>query len=226
MEEASRDIDHGDSLGKGFAARRLTIARRVAQKLLEPSERVFSLATSFTSQLHKVDEGLRVIIERAPSEISEDPSAAEKFCEFFDAVRLLSAARRGESDLVKRQVEVVRGDPGTLLRWHRELVRRKWTYRRAGAGRPRLDPETVELITRLAKENPRWGYLRIRGELLKLGVRVSATAIRTVLRREGLGPAPRRLLYRGNGVAAHLVRAVRDRARVQAGPRPRRHQEP
>jgi putative transposase len=82
--------------------------------------------------------------------------------------------------------------PGTLLRWHRELVRRRWPYRRAGAGRPRLDPETVELITRLAKENPRWGYLRIRGELLKLGVRVFATAVRTVLRREGLGPAPRR----------------------------------
>ncbi|MGH2667600.1 MAG: integrase core domain-containing protein, partial [bacterium] len=82
--------------------------------------------------------------------------------------------------------------PRTLLRWHRELVRRKWTYRRRRPGRPRLDPETVDLILRLARETPRWGYLRIRGELLKLGVRVSATAIRTTLRREGLGPAPRR----------------------------------
>lgn len=82
--------------------------------------------------------------------------------------------------------------PSTLLRWHRELVRRKWTYRRRGPGRPGLDAETVELITRLARGNPRWGYLRIRGELLKLGVRVLATAIRTVLRRHGLGPAPRR----------------------------------
>jgi len=82
--------------------------------------------------------------------------------------------------------------PRTLLRWHRELVRRKWTYRRRRPGRPPLDPETVELIVRMGRENPRWGYLRIRGELLKLGVRVSATAIRTVLRREGLGPAPRR----------------------------------
>jgi transposase len=82
--------------------------------------------------------------------------------------------------------------PRTLLRWHRELVRRKWTYRRRGPGRPPLDPETVELIARMAKENPRWGYVRIRGELLKLGIRVSATAIRSVLRREGLGPAPRR----------------------------------
>ena len=82
--------------------------------------------------------------------------------------------------------------PRTLLRWHRELVRRKWTYRRRGPGRPALDLETVELIIRMAKENSRWGYLRIRGELLKLGVRVSATAIRMVLRRHGLGPAPRR----------------------------------
>jgi putative transposase len=82
--------------------------------------------------------------------------------------------------------------PATLLRWHRELVRRKWTYRRPGPGKPRLDPETVELIIRIARENPRWGYLRIGGELLKLGTRVSATAIRTVLRRHGLGPAPRR----------------------------------
>jgi putative transposase len=83
--------------------------------------------------------------------------------------------------------------PRTLLRWHRELVRRKWTYRRRGPGRPKLDPETVELIARLARENPGWGYLRIRGELLKLGIRVSATTIRTILRREGLGPAPRRI---------------------------------
>jgi putative transposase len=82
--------------------------------------------------------------------------------------------------------------PRTLLRWHRELVRRKWTYRRRGPGRPRLDQGTVELILRLARDNPRWGYPRIRGELLKLGLRVSATAIRTVLRRHGLGPAPRR----------------------------------
>jgi putative transposase len=82
--------------------------------------------------------------------------------------------------------------PRTLLRWHRELVRRKWTYRYRSPGRPPVGPETVELILRMAKENRGWGYLRIRGELLKLDVRVSATAIRTVLRREGLGPAPRR----------------------------------
>ena len=82
--------------------------------------------------------------------------------------------------------------PATLLRWHRELVRRRWTYTRRRPGRPPLDPKVVELVVRLARENPRWGYLRIKGELAALGVRVSATAIRTLLRRRGLGPAPRR----------------------------------
>ena len=83
--------------------------------------------------------------------------------------------------------------PQTLLRWHREMVRRKWTYRRKGTGgRPSLDPDTRDLILRLARENTRWGCVRIHGELGKLGIRVSATTIRTLLRRRGLGPAPRR----------------------------------
>jgi putative transposase len=82
--------------------------------------------------------------------------------------------------------------PETLLRWHRQLVRRKWTRPHRPPGRPSLHPEVRELILRLARENPRWGYQRIRGELLKLGVRVSATTIATLLRRRGLGPAPRR----------------------------------
>ncbi len=83
--------------------------------------------------------------------------------------------------------------PETLLRWHRELVAKKWTYRRRGRpGRPPVDPEVRDLILRLGRENPRWGYQRIRGELLKLGLRVSATTVRTILHRHGLDPAPRR----------------------------------
>jgi putative transposase len=83
--------------------------------------------------------------------------------------------------------------PQTLLRWHRELVRRKWTYaRRSPGGRPPIAEEVRDLILRMGRENPRWGCLRIKGELAKLGITVSATAIRTLLRREGLGPAPRR----------------------------------
>ena len=80
--------------------------------------------------------------------------------------------------------------PTTLLRWHRQLVRRRWTYPRLGR-RP-LDPDVVELVVRLARENPRWGYQRITGELAKLGLAVSATSVRNILRLEGLGPAPRR----------------------------------
>ena len=83
--------------------------------------------------------------------------------------------------------------PQTLLRWHRELVRRKWTYKRISVGgRPPISDEVRELIVRMGRDNPRWGCLRIRGELAKLGVRVSATKIRTLLRASGLGPAPRR----------------------------------
>ena len=81
--------------------------------------------------------------------------------------------------------------PSTLLRWHRELVRRRWTYP-ATRRRRGLDPAVVELVLRLARDNPRWGYLRIAGECRKLGVTVSATSVRTSLRRHRLGPAPRR----------------------------------
>jgi putative transposase len=82
--------------------------------------------------------------------------------------------------------------PATLLGWHRELVKRKWTYRRTRTGRPPLDLEIRRLIVRVAKDNPRWGYVRIQGELRKLGIRVGASSIKRLLLREGLGPAPRR----------------------------------
>jgi len=81
--------------------------------------------------------------------------------------------------------------PDTLLRWHRRLVAGAWTYPHRGTGRPPLDQELQQLIIRLASENPRWGYQRIKGELLRLGIHVSATAIRTTLRRHGLDPTPR-----------------------------------
>jgi len=82
--------------------------------------------------------------------------------------------------------------PGTLLRWHRELVKRKWTHKTRPVGRPPLDPKLTVLIVRMAKDNPRWGYLRIKGECQKLGLRVSATSVKKVLLAGGLDPAPRR----------------------------------
>jgi putative transposase len=82
--------------------------------------------------------------------------------------------------------------PETILHWHRALVRRRWTYSHRRPGRPPLPEKTIELIVRLSRENPRWGYLRIVGELKKLGITVSKGSVANVLKRHGLPPAPRR----------------------------------
>jgi len=82
-------------------------------------------------------------------------------------------------------------EPGTVLRCHRELVRRKWTYpNKNKGGRPSINKETKRLILRLARENSRLGYGKIAGELLKLGFQVSLTTVRNVLDRYGIQPAP------------------------------------
>jgi transposase InsO family protein len=80
---------------------------------------------------------------------------------------------------------------GTLLCWHRRLVRWRWTYPPEG-GRPPVDARLVELIGQMARENPGWGYKRIQGELLGLGYRVGASTVRRVLRRLRIPPAPQR----------------------------------
>jgi len=80
--------------------------------------------------------------------------------------------------------------PETLLGWHRRMVAGAWTYPHQ-PGRAALDEDVRQLIIRLARENPRWGYQQIKGELQHLGVSISATTIRTTLRRHGLDPAPR-----------------------------------
>ena len=81
--------------------------------------------------------------------------------------------------------------PATLLRWHRRMVAKHWIYARR-PGRPPLTKERRALIVRLARENPRWGYQRIVGELKSLGIAVSATTVRKILREEQLGSAGKR----------------------------------
>src|SRR5204862_6971450 len=81
--------------------------------------------------------------------------------------------------------------PTTLLRWHRRLVTKRWTYP-SRAGRPPIGAEIRELVLRLARANPRWGYQRIARELSGLGFTVSATTVRKLLRQAGLGPTAER----------------------------------
>lgn len=81
--------------------------------------------------------------------------------------------------------------PETILTWHRKLVARRWTYPRKG-GRPPTRADIRSLIVRLARENETWGYRRIQGEPLGLGIKVAPSTVWTVLRQAGIDPAPMR----------------------------------
>jgi putative transposase len=100
--------------------------------------------------------------------------------------------------------------PATLLRWHRELVARRWTYPHRRSGRPPTAAELREVVLRFAHENPGWGYRRIQGELVGLGMKLAASTVWSILKEAGIEPAPRRL---EQSWTAFL--------RAQAGERPR-----
>ena len=93
--------------------------------------------------------------------------------------RLLSRARRGPFFV----------QPETLLRWHRDLVRRRWTYPHR-SGRPSVPAGTITIVQRLARENPSWGYRRIHGELATMGIRLAPSSVWAILRRHGIDPSP------------------------------------
>jgi transposase len=81
--------------------------------------------------------------------------------------------------------------PATLLRWHRDLVRRRWTYPHR-PGRPTVTAELRKLVLRMARENMTWGYRRIHGELCRLGYKIGASTVWSILQRAGVDPAPKR----------------------------------
>src|SRR5262249_12640966 len=106
--------------------------------------------------------------------------------------------------------------PATLLRWHRELVARRWTYRHRRPGRPATAGEIRALVVRLAQENPAWGYRRIQGELVGLGIKLAASTVWTVLEEGGVAPAPQRVQ---ESLGRVLGRAGGEHPRVRFPPR-------
>jgi putative transposase len=99
------------------------------------------------------------------------------------AYRLGRAALRDVATLVR---------PDTLLRWHRQLVARKWTFPKRRGGRFGVLAEIRELVVRMAEENPTWGYTRIQGALKNLGHHAGRSTIARIIKAQGLGPAPKR----------------------------------
>jgi putative transposase len=108
-----------------------------------------------------------------------------------DQRRRLAAKERRLGRRVLRQVATI-VTPDTLLRWHRQLIARKWTFTPKRPGRPTVMNEISALILRMATENPRWGYTRIQGALKNLGHRVATNTVARVLKDNGIPPAPDR----------------------------------
>lgn len=106
MQQATADIQRGETQTKGFAAR-LLVVRKVARQLAEPAERVWSFGNQFASQLHEVDQGFRTIIERAASEVEQNPDSRAAVCAFLAAVRSMSAATHVGLDSTQGMIDAI-----------------------------------------------------------------------------------------------------------------------
>jgi transposase InsO family protein len=130
---------------------------------------------------------LEILVLRHELSILRRQAGRPRF-EVHDRVLLAAFSRM----LARRSWIAFSVRPETLLQWHRRLVARRWTYPHRRPGRPSIGSEVRELVLRLARENPSWGYQRIVGELRKLGVAVSASSVRNILSKAGLPLAPQR----------------------------------
>ena len=147
------------------------------------------------SRLSDHDKDLEILVLRYQLGIADrklnrtlKPDKSEKLTMAVLVSRLKRRTKRTTNGL-RSSVRIF--TPQTVIRWHNELVRRKWTYKKKNkGGRPRISQQMEKLIVRLAQENGRWGYGKIAGELIKLGLAFSESTIRNVLNRNGILPAP------------------------------------
>jgi putative transposase len=147
------------------------------------------------SRLSDHDKDLEILVLRYQLGIADrklnrtlKPDKSEKLTLAVLVTRLKQRTNRTTNDL-RHSVRIF--SPRTVIRWHKELVKRKWTYKQTNkGGRPRINKQIENLIVRLAEENCRWGYGKIAGELIKLGLLYSESTIRNVLHRNGIVLAP------------------------------------
>ena len=153
------------------------------------------LAIINITRLSSQEKDLEILILRQQLSILQrkhnspiKPNRVEKITVAVLAARLKRISHRSANQLR----DIIRiFQPETILRWHRERVRRKWTHpHKNKGGRPSIRKELAELILRLAHENPRWGYGKIQGELVKLSFKVSQSTVRNILNRHGIQPVP------------------------------------
>ena len=116
MQDGAADIERGDKQAKGFAAR-LLVARKVARLLSEPVDRISSFGNDFASQLHEVDQGVRLLIERSSIEVKETPESKVQWCSFFHALRMMAAKTNLGMASIQRMIEGI----GPLEKMSRDL---------------------------------------------------------------------------------------------------------
>jgi hypothetical protein len=157
---------------------------------------IFSTIISILSigRLPTLEKDLEILVLRQQLSIlqrkansSIRPSRIEKLTLSVLTVKLKKITNKKTNQL-KNVIRIFQ--PETVLRWHRELVRKKWTYQRGNkGGRPSISKELEKLILKLAQENPRWGYGKIQGALIKLCFQISQSTIRNILDKHGIQPA-------------------------------------
>jgi putative transposase len=154
---------------------------------------IFNLIS--TGRLSNLEKDLEIIVLRNQLSILHrklnypiKPSRIEKMTPAVLTTKLKNLTHRPTH---QHRIVIHIFQPETVLRWHRELVRKKWTFpHKNKVGRPSINKDLDNMVLRLALENPRWGYGKIQGELIKLSFKISQSTVRNILDRHGIQPAP------------------------------------